>query len=57
MENRETVIAVILDFKRAFETVIRQILLEKLSAYCLKSTVLLWFTLYLWNLTGLCGHV
>lgn len=43
------VLAVFLDFKRAFETVDRTILLNKLKCMGIKSTVLKWFESYLHN--------
>lgn len=47
MDNKNTAIVVFLDFKRAFETVDRKILLEKLSKYGIKNNELKWFESYL----------
>lgn len=49
MDRGNYVIAVFLDFKRAFETVDRNILLQKLSCMGLKDNVLSWFKSYLSN--------
>lgn len=47
MDSKNMLIAVFLDFKRAFETVDRTILLEKLTKYGIKNKVLKWFESYL----------
>ena len=47
MDSKNFVIAVFLDFKRAFETVDRGILLKKLSKYGIKNNELKWFESYL----------
>lgn len=49
IDKGNIVIAVFLDFKRAFETVDRSILLKKLSNIGLKHTALKWFESYLHN--------
>lgn len=49
IDANKYVVAVFLDFKRAFETIDRQILLEKLSYYGIKDNVLKWFQQYLSN--------
>lgn len=47
IDRGEVVIAVFLDFKRAFETLDRRILLEKLRAYGIEGKALKWFETYL----------
>jgi hypothetical protein len=50
IENKNIVVAVFLDLKRAFETIDRQILIEKLQyQYNITGTVLEWFKSYLSN--------
>ena len=45
--NDRKVRAVLLNFKRAFKTIDRDILLQKLSCYSIKDKELKWFSLYL----------
>lgn len=47
IDNGHFVVAVFLDFKRAFETIDREILLAKLKYYGIKGKVLEWFCSYL----------
>jgi hypothetical protein len=48
IENKNIVVAVFLDLKRAFETIDRQILIEKLQyQYNITGTVLEWFKVVL----------
>lgn len=47
VDNNKYTVAVFLDFKRAFETVDVDILIEKLKYYGLSGTVLRWFESYL----------
>jgi hypothetical protein len=49
LDRNKCIAAVFVDFKRAFETVDRQILLRKLEAYGIKGKVLDWCTSYLDN--------
>jgi hypothetical protein len=49
IENKQTVLAVFLDLKRAFETVDRKILIKKMKEIGVNGTVLEWFTSYLTN--------
>jgi hypothetical protein len=50
IENKNIVVAVFLDLKRAFETIDHQILIEKLQYQCnITGTVLEWFKSYLSN--------
>lgn len=49
VDDGKYIVAVFLDFKRAFETVDVRILLEKLAYYGFSGTVLLWFQNYLTN--------
>jgi hypothetical protein len=49
IENKQTVLAVFLDLKRAFETVDRKILIKKMKKIGVNRTVLEWFTSYLTN--------
>jgi hypothetical protein len=50
IENKNIVVAVFLDLKRAFETIDRQILIEKLQCqYNITGTILEWFKSYLSN--------
>lgn len=46
-ENKKVVVAVFCDFKRAFETIDREILIEILSRYGVRGTVLRWFQTWL----------
>ena len=46
-EKRKVVVAVFLDFKRAFETIDREILCKVLEGYGIKGTVLKWFRSWL----------
>lgn len=47
MESNKITVAVFLDFKRAFETLDRNILLEKLKAYGIHGSAIKWFQSYL----------
>jgi hypothetical protein len=49
LNNKNIVGAVMLDLKRAFETIDRKILLDKLRVYGIGNTVLRWFESYLTN--------
>ena len=49
IDKGEVVLAVFLDLRRAFETVDRDLLLNKLNKYGLNGTVLKWFRSYLSN--------
>lgn len=49
LDKNNCITAVFVDFKRAFETVDRHILLQKLEAYGIGGTVLKWFQSYLTN--------
>lgn len=49
--NKNCIVAVFLDLKRAFETINRDILLDKLQRYGVKNKELLWFKSYLENRT------
>jgi hypothetical protein len=49
MENDKIIVAVFLDFKRAFETIDRELLLWKLVQYGVKGAELEWFRSYLSN--------
>lgn len=49
MENNKKIVAVFLDLKRAFETIDRKILLEKLEKYGITGTAKNWFADYLDN--------
>lgn len=49
IDENKFVVAVFLDFKRAFETIDRQILLDKLNYYGIKGNVHKWFQQYLSN--------
>jgi hypothetical protein len=50
VENKNIVVAVFLDFKRAFETIDRRVLIQKLqNIYGIGETVLNWFSSYLTN--------
>jgi hypothetical protein len=49
LENEKTTIAVFLDFRRAFETIDRTILLYKLEKYGFKGNAYKWFENYLKN--------
>lgn len=51
LENSNIVVAVFLDFKRAFETIDRKILLAKLFKYGIRGNELNWFVNYLENRT------
>jgi hypothetical protein len=43
IEKKKAILAVILDLKRAFETIDRHILLRKLKSYGIRGLVLKWF--------------
>ncbi len=47
IDNRNIVLAVFVDFKRAFETIDRDVLLKKLERYGVKGVELKWFSDYL----------
>ena len=47
IDNKKVVVAVFLDFKRAFETIDREILLKKLRIYGIRGNELQWFKDYL----------
>lgn len=47
LNNKKIIIAVFIDLKRAFETIDRKLLLEKLKYYGCSSTVTKWFDSYL----------
>lgn len=49
MQHGNLVIAVFLDFQRAFETIDRKILLQKLTSFGVKNNELAWFSSYLEN--------
>jgi hypothetical protein len=49
MENDMIIVAVFLDFKRAFETIDRELFLWKLDQYGVKGAELGWFRSYLSN--------
>jgi hypothetical protein len=50
VENKNIVVAVFLDFKRAFETIDRRVWIQKLqNIYGIGETVLNWFSSYLTN--------
>lgn len=49
LDDDKYIVAVFLDLKRAFETVDRSLLLQKLSLYGIDGNVLLWFKSYLEN--------
>lgn len=49
LENQKVVVAVFLDFKRAFETVDRRLLLEKMENYGIRNKELEWFKNYFNN--------
>lgn len=49
IDNDQYVVAVFLDFKRAFETIDRNILIEKFKYYGMGGSVLEWFKNYLTN--------
>lgn len=46
-DQNKTIVAVFLDLRRAFETVDRQVLLQKLNRYGLEGNVLAWFETWL----------
>ena len=43
------ILAIVLDFRRAFETIDRDILLQKLLKYGIENEELMWFRSYLTN--------
>lgn len=49
IDDNKYIVAVFLDFKRAFETIDRHLLLKKLKYYGINGTVLRWFDSYLTN--------
>lgn len=49
IDNRNIVLAILIDFKRAFETIDRHVLLEKLRRYGIRGAELKWFSDYLSN--------
>lgn len=49
IEKNKKIIAIFLDFKRAFETIDRELLLDKLHNYGIQGTELKWFKSYLTN--------
>lgn len=49
VEKNNKMMAIFLDFKRAFETIDRQIMLKKLEMYGIKGNELKWFESYLGN--------
>lgn len=51
IHNKNCIVAVFLDLKRAFETVDKDILLQKLESYGVKGIELQWFKSYLHNRT------
>lgn len=51
LEDKKIIVAVFIDLKRAFETIDRKILLEKLHSYGVKGAELKWFRDYLNNRT------
>jgi hypothetical protein len=49
IEQNKTIIAVFIDLKRAFETIFREILIEKLEMYGVQENELKWIESYLSN--------
>jgi hypothetical protein len=49
VEDNKIIVAVFLDFKRAFETIDRELLLRKMEQYGIKGAELSWFRSYLSN--------
>jgi hypothetical protein len=49
IEDNKIIVAVFLDFKRAFETIDRELLLRKMEQYGIKGAELSWFRSYLSN--------
>lgn len=49
IKSNKKIIAIFLDFKRAFETIDREILLDKLNKYGIRDTELKWFKSFLSN--------
>lgn len=47
VDNKNMILAVFVDFMRAFETIDRNLLLKKLQRYGIRCTELAWFTDYL----------
>lgn len=47
VDNKQTVLSVFLDLKRAFETIDRSRLVEKLKTFGIQNNALKWFTSYL----------
>jgi hypothetical protein len=49
IEDNKIIVAVFLDFKKAFETIDRELLLRKMEQYGIKGAELSWLRIYLSN--------